>query len=77
MKDRNIEKLLYKLAAFLVICGAVVRFLHLSDNYLGLHLILSGLITGVVAIFMYMNHENELEQKRAASKERQQQLRKR
>lgn len=72
MKDRNIEKLLYKIAVFLVICGAVVRFLNLSENYLGLHLILSGLITGVVAIFLYMKYENELEQKKAALKEKQQ-----
>lgn len=72
MKDRNIEKLLYKLAALLVICGAVVSFLNLSDNYLGLHLILSGLITGVVAIFLYMKYENDLEQKRTMLKEKQQ-----
>lgn len=71
MKDRNIEKLLYKIAALLVICGAVVRFLNLSDNYLGLHLILSGLITGVIAIFLYMKYENELEQKRTTLKEKQ------
>ena len=76
MKDRNIEKLLYKIAVLLVVCGAVVRFLHLSENYLGLHLILSGLITGVIAIFLYMKYENEQEQKRMSLK-RKQQLKKR
>lgn len=72
MKDRIIGKLLYKIATFLVVCGAVVRFLDLSENYLGLHLILSGLVTGVISIFLYMKHENELEQKRVALKEKQQ-----
>ena len=72
MKDRNIEKLLYKIAAILVVCGAVVRILGLSDNYLGLHLILSGLITGVIAIFLYMKYENEQEQKKVAMKDKQQ-----
>lgn len=72
MKDRNIEKLLYKIAAVLVVCGAVVRILGLSDNYLGLHLVLSGLITGVVAIFLYMKYENEQEQKKVDVKDEQQ-----
>ena len=71
MKDRSIEKLLYKIAALLVVCGAVVRILGLSENYLGLHLILSGLITGVIAIFMYMKYENEQEQKEIGMKEKQ------
>ncbi|MFD3003779.1 hypothetical protein ACFS7Z_25710 [Pontibacter toksunensis] len=72
MKDRHVEKLLYKIAAVLVVCGAVVRILGLSDNYLGLHLILSGLITGVIAIFLYIKYENEQEQNRAAMKDEQQ-----
>lgn len=72
MKDRHIEMLLYKIAAFLIVCGAVVRILGLSDDYLGLHLILSGLITGVIAIFMYMKYENEQEQKKVAMKDQQQ-----
>ena len=72
MKERTIEKLLYKIAVLLVVCGAVVRFLHLSENYLGLHLILAGLITGVIAIFLYMKYENEMEHKKRALHEEQQ-----
>lgn len=70
MKDRIIGKLLYKIAALLVVCGLLACFLNSSESYFGLHLILSGLITGVIAIFLYMKHENELEQKRAALKEK-------
>ncbi len=70
MKDRIIEKLLYKIAALLVVCGVLACFLNSSGSYFGLHLILSGLITGVIAIFLYMKYENELEQKRTAMKEK-------
>ena len=66
MKDSNFEKLLYKIAALLVACGAVVRFLDLSDNYLGLHLILAGLIIGAAAIFVQMWHQNQAEQRKHA-----------
>jgi nitrate/nitrite transporter NarK len=71
MKDSKFEKLLYKMAALLVVFGAVVRFLNLSDNYLGLHLILAGLIIGAAAIFVQMWHQNQSEQqKHAELKER-------
>ena len=72
MKDRSIEKLLYKIAALLVVCGILACFFPSSESYLGLHLILSGLITGVVAIFLYMKHENDMEQKRTVLKQKQQ-----
>jgi nitrate/nitrite transporter NarK len=72
MKDSNFEKLLYKMAALLVVCGAVVRFLDLSDNYLGLHLILAGLIIGAAAIFVQMWHQNQSERRKHTNlKERQ------
>ena len=65
MKDRNFEKLLYKLAALLVLSGIIIRLFILPENLLGLYLTLSGLITGVVAIFLHMKYVNELEQKQA------------
>ena len=69
MKDRNFEKLLYKLAALLVLSGIIIRLFILPENLLGLYLTLSGLITGVVAIFLHMKYVNELEQKQAHIKE--------
>ncbi|GAA4442377.1 hypothetical protein GCM10023188_42010 [Pontibacter saemangeumensis] len=63
MKDRNVEKLLYKVAAVLVLSGIVIRLFILPENFLGLYLTLSGLITGVAAIFLHMKYINELEQK--------------
>ena len=62
MKDRNFEKLLYKLAALLVLSGIIIRLFILPENLLGLYLTLSGLITGVVAIFLHMKYVNVLEQ---------------
>ncbi|PRY13713.1 hypothetical protein CLV24_10583 [Pontibacter ummariensis] len=70
MQLRTIEKLLYKIAVLLVILGAVVRFLHLSENYLGLYLILAGHIAGVVAIFLYMKYVNDMERKKQALKQK-------
>ena len=61
MKDRNAEKLLYKVAAVLVLSGIAIRLFILPDNFLGLYLTLSGLITGVAAIFLHMKYINELE----------------
>ena len=71
MKDRNFEKMLYKLAALLVLSGIAIRLFILPDNLLGLYLTLSGLITGVAAIFLHMKHINELEQQQASLKEKQ------
>ena len=65
MKDRNLEKMLYKVAALLVLSGIAVWLFVLPENLLGLYLILSGLIMGVVAIFLHMKYVNELEQKQA------------
>lgn len=69
MKDRNLEKMLYKVAALLVLSGIAVWLFVLPENLLGLYLILSGLITGVVAIFLHMKYMNELEQQQAHIKE--------
>ncbi|MDX5421915.1 MAG: hypothetical protein LPK07_06800 [Hymenobacteraceae bacterium] len=74
MKQRTIEKLLYKIAALLVVSGAVIRILHLSDNYLGLYLMLAGHILGIIAIFMYMKYVNNLEQKNKHLEERLEQV---
>lgn len=74
MKDRTIEKLLYKLGVLLVICGAAIRLLQLSENYLGLYLVLAGHVLGVVGIFIYMKHVNDREQERQAMQEPMQQL---
>ncbi|MCJ8167290.1 hypothetical protein MKJ04_20790 [Pontibacter sp. E15-1] len=71
MKDRNLEKLFYKLATLLVACGIAVRFFDLSENMLGLHMILSGLLAGLVAILLHMRHANEMEQKKSAPQEKQ------
>ena len=71
MKDRNFEKLLYKLAALLGLSGIIIRLFILPENLLGLYLTLSGLITGVVAIFLHMKYMNELEQQQAHIKEEQ------
>lgn len=76
MKDRIVEKLLYKIAVLLVICGAFIRFLELSENYLGLYLILAGHVLGVVGIFMYMGYVNNMEQKQEAIKRSARQLEK-
>ncbi|MHA6246964.1 hypothetical protein ACXYMU_03435 [Pontibacter sp. CAU 1760] len=65
MKDENLEKLFYAIAALLVVSGVVIRILALSENQLGLHLILSGLLAGVVAILMHMKRVNESEQQHA------------
>ncbi|ARS36427.1 hypothetical protein [Pontibacter actiniarum] len=74
MKDRTIEKLLYKAAALLVICGTLVRILQLSDNYLGLYLMLAGLVLGATGIFRHMGYINSLEQRQKAMKNTAQQL---
>lgn len=62
MKDRTIEKMLYKFAALLAVVGIILRVLQPADNYLGLYLILAGHILGVAGILMYMKHINEMEQ---------------
>ncbi|WP_439880282.1 hypothetical protein ACSX1A_14090 [Pontibacter sp. MBLB2868] len=74
MRTRTIEKLLYKIAAFLVLIGAIIRIMHLSENNLGLYLILAGHVAGVAAIFMYMKYVNDMEQQKHVSKESTQQL---
>lgn len=71
MKDRNFEKLLYKVATLLVLSGIAIRLFILPENLLGLYLILSGLITGVAAIFLHMRYINETEQEKAHLKEEQ------
>lgn len=63
MKEINLEKLLYSISVLLVASGLTVRVLELSDNLLGLHLILSGLLVGLVAILMQMKRVHDLEQK--------------
>jgi len=70
MKDRNIEKLLYKLAALLVVCGAAVRMLDVAENQLGFHLILCGLMTGLVAIMLHMKYVNDLEHRKIPPKDK-------
>ena len=70
MKDRNVEKLLYKVATLLVLAGIAIRLFVLPENLLGLYLILSGLMTGVAAIFLHMRHINETEQEKAHSGEK-------
>ena len=69
MKDRNLEKLLYKVAALLVLSGITIWLFVLPENFLGLYLILSGLITGVVAIFLHMKYMNELEEQEHKEKQ--------
>ncbi|WP_299756568.1 hypothetical protein [uncultured Pontibacter sp.] len=66
MKDRTIEKMLYKIAALFAVVGIILRMLQPSDNYLGLYLILVGHIMGVVGIFVYMKHINDIEQEQKA-----------
>lgn len=61
MKDRVIEKMLYRVAALLAIVGIGLRMVQPSDNYLGLYLILAGHILGVAGILMYMKHANDKE----------------
>jgi uncharacterized membrane protein YidH (DUF202 family) len=67
MKDRTIEKILYKIAALLAVVGIVLRILQPTDNYLGLYLILAGHILGVAGILMYMKHINEMEQEQESA----------
>lgn len=74
MKPRTVEKQLYKVAALLVIIGAVERMMSLSEGYLGLYLILAGHVVGVTAIFMYMKYVNDMEQESQALKEKSRQL---
>lgn len=69
MKDRTIEKMLYKIAALFAVVGIILRMLQPSDNYLGLYLILAGHIMGVVGIFVYMKHINDIEQEQKAMQE--------
>ncbi|MCX2739566.1 hypothetical protein [Pontibacter anaerobius] len=76
MKDRTIEKMLYKIAALLAVIGIVLRMLLPSENYLGLYLILAGHILGVAGIFMYMKHTNEMEHEQRAMQEPQNSYRK-
>ncbi|MCC9168957.1 hypothetical protein [Pontibacter harenae] len=61
MKQRSIEKLLFSIAALLVTCGTLIKFMNWSENFLGLYLVLAGHIAGIIAIFMYMKHANDME----------------
>ncbi len=70
MKDRNLETLLYTIATLLVGSGIAVRMLGLSENQMGLHLILTGLLVSVAAIMMHMRRINESEQEHNSIKER-------
>ncbi|OKL42005.1 hypothetical protein [Pontibacter flavimaris] len=76
MKNRTIEKMLYKAAALLAVVGIVLRLLQPAENYLGLYLILAGHILGVAGILMYMKYANEIEQERQTTREPVQQLQK-
>lgn len=70
MKPRTIDKQLYKLAALLVVVGAVEWILNFSDSHLGLHLILAGHLIGITAIFIYMKYVNDLERNNQTAKEK-------
>lgn len=74
MKPRTIEKLLYKIAAILVVAGAVIRILHLSATGLGLYLILAGHLAGVAAILLYMKYVNSLEEQNKTHNQSEKQL---
>ncbi|WP_266202957.1 hypothetical protein [Pontibacter kalidii] len=76
MRNRTIEKMLYKFAALLAVVGIVLRLLQPSDNYLGLYLILAGHILGVAGILMYMKYATEIEQEQKTMQEPVQQMQK-
>ncbi|WP_276499012.1 hypothetical protein [Pontibacter litorisediminis] len=62
MKNRTLEKVLYKVAALLALVGIVLWAVQPEGDYLGLYLILGGHILGVAGILLYMKHSNEMEQ---------------
>ncbi|TPE44087.1 hypothetical protein [Pontibacter mangrovi] len=64
MKEKNIERLLYKLAALLAVVGIALCVLQPSDNYLGLYFILAGHILGAAGIIAHMKRTNDLEHER-------------
>jgi hypothetical protein len=75
MRTRKVEKLLYKVAALLVVAGAIIRIFHLSNTGLGLYLILAGHVAGITAIFMYMKYVNDKEYERQRLQEERKQPR--